>query len=250
MDIVKPGYNNAQSWGSLPAIKLPELLAQPPRAAETMPGEYSELWVVCVEVGTKFPAHYVHRLQSMVARHLSVPHRFCCITDKPSRYDSIGSGIWAVEPRRALPGWYSKINLFDPEIFPPGARVIYFDLDVIISGSLDPFAACGEPFIMIREFNAKPAAAHNSSVMSWLVPYAEDVYSKFADDWMERSWGDQECIWAIMGNDRVWDWPDAWVKSYKYHGRGGRVPPASVTVFHGDPKQDAVPEPWVKEAWQ
>jgi hypothetical protein len=120
---------------------------------------------------------------------------------------------------------------------------------VVISSSIDEFALCPEGFIMIREFNAKPLAAHNSSVMSWQVPYSAEIFTEFRDDWTRRSWGDQECIWAIMGNERIWDWPDEWVKSYKYHGRAGKAP-AAVTVFHGDPKQDAVPEQWVAENWR
>lgn len=250
MKAVTPGYNDHQNWGDLERIKLPTVLAEPPRAHPDPPGECTELFVVCVEVGTKFPAHYVHRLQAMVQRALPLPHKFVCITDKPSRYDGIGSGIWTVEPQRQLPGWYSKINLFDPETFEVGSRVIYFDLDVVIAGSLLDFVACPQPFIMIREFNAKPLAAHNSSVMSWQPPYASEIYTKFEDDWVRRSWGDQECIWAIMGNERIWDWPDSWVKSYKYHGRGSARPPAPITVFHGDPKQDAVPESWVAEHWR
>lgn len=248
---VAPGYNDNQSWGDLEPLKLPPLLAEPPRAEPTgRLDDMPELFVVCVEMWSKFPEHYVHRLRAMVNRHLWTDYKFVVITDQPNRYNGIGSGIWAVEPTRSLPGWYSKINLFDPDTFPAGSRVIYFDLDVVISGPLNPLAACEEPFIMIREFNAKPLSGHNSSVMSWQVPYTSEIFTKFEDDWVRRSWGDQECIWAIMGNERIWDWPDEWVKSYKYHGRGRPHPPAPITVFHGDPKQDAVADSWVVEEWR
>jgi len=249
MQKVTPGYNDKQGWGDLERIKLPPLIADPPRAIPTELVD-PEIFVACVEVDGKFPIHYVHRLRAMVHRNLSVPHKFVVITDRPSAYDGIGSGIWTVEPRRILPGWYAKINLFDPETFPVGSRVMYFDLDVVISSSITEFVFCQEGFIMIREFNPKPLAAHNSSVMSWKVPYTSEIFTKFEDDWVRRSWGDQECLWAIMGNERIWDWPDSWVKSYKYHGRNSSRPPAPITVFHGDPKSDAVPEAWVAEHWR
>ena len=250
MDKVKPGYNSGQGWGSLPKIQFPPLLANPPRAQPSGINASTEICVVCVCVGPKFPAHYVHRLKKAVAKHLSFEHRFYCITDREHDFAFIGSGIHVIPPERPLPGWYSKINLFNPNNFPRGCRVLYFDLDVVITGSIDDLVMCEEPFIMIREFNAKTTAAHNSSVMSWLPQYPAEVYG-MPEDWMERSWGDQECIWTIMGNERIWDWPEPWCRSYKYHGRQGPGVPndCRVMVFHGDPKQDTINAPWIRENW-
>jgi hypothetical protein len=244
---VKPGYNDGQGWGSKPKIDFPPLLAKPPRAAPE--GDLvTDLIVACVNVGPKFPAHYVWRLKAAAEKHLSMPFRFACITDRPREYQFIGSGVHVITPERPLPGWYSKINLFSPHTFPAGVRVLYFDLDVVITSSIDDLVKCPEPFIMIREFNPRNIAAHNSSVMSWRPPYAREIFD-MPDEWMERSWGDQECIWTIMGNERIWDWPDTWMKSYKYHGRQGLPPEAKVMIFHGDPKPDAVNVGWVQEHW-
>lgn len=250
MERVHPGYNDQQGWGSLGRIKFPPLLTNPPRAFPGGINAHTEIIVACVCVGPKFPSHYVHRLRAGVAKHLSFPHRFACITDRPHHLGGIGSKIWTLPPERPLPGWYSKINLFSASSFPAGCRVLYFDLDVVITGSLDDLVMCEEPFVMIREFNARPIAAHNSSVMSWVPPYPADCF-EMPDDWMERSWGDQECIWTIMGNDRIWDWPEQWVRSYKYHVRPIREVPINcrVVVFHGDPKQDAISDGWVREHW-
>lgn len=253
---VTPGYNQRQSWGNLPKLTFPPLLADPPRAHPVPAEERKEefpppIAVLCVETWGKFPPHYVFRLKNMVERHLSYPFSFFVITDRPdSTYRYIGSGVNPIPMTRSLPGWYSKINLFDPDLARPHVRCLYFDLDVVITDSIDALVECPEPFIMIREFNAKPEAAHNSSVMSWMAGYPKDVFTQFQDDWVERSWGDQECIWTIMGNDRIWDWPDPWCRSYKWHCQGGRRPEGmKVCVFHGDPKQDAVSDRWVKEAW-
>lgn len=252
MDKVKKGYNDAQSWGSLPKLKFPPLLDNPPRAtpARDRKEDWPDLVVICVETWGKFPSHYVFRLQKMVERHLSRPHTFCVITDRPNEYAFIGSRVNPIPMTRPLPGWYSKINLFNPDMAVDQTRFLYFDLDVVITDSIDPLVECEEPFIMIREFNAKPEAAHNSSVMAWNNRYTADVFNKFADDWVERSWGDQECIWAIMGNDRIWDWPDEWIRSYKWHCRSGLPAGTRVAVFHGDPKQDDVNDKWVKEQWR
>ena len=43
--------------------------------------------VLCMKWGTKYPADYVNRLYSMVARNIRRPFRFVCLTD-----DNLGLG--------------------------------------------------------------------------------------------------------------------------------------------------------------
>ena len=40
--------------------------------------------VLCVKWGSKFSADYVNRLYNMVERHLTLTHRFICLTDDPT----------------------------------------------------------------------------------------------------------------------------------------------------------------------
>ena len=245
---VAPGYNDKQNWGDLPRLSFPPLLQNPPRASinETVPT--TQLVIACVCVGDKYPAHYVTRIKSMAQRNTTYDTRFICITD---RHDLNLAPAETIRPRRDLPGWYSKINLFDPHNFPAGARVLYFDLDVVITGDLDPMWRAADPFVMIREFHPRPEGAHNSSVMSWTAGnYTREIFERFEDDCTRRSWGDQECIWKIMGNERIVNWPDPWVRSFKYHGRGGVPQDCRVMVFHGDPKPDAIAAPWISELWR
>ena len=249
---VKPGYNDRRGFGDGPRLALPKVLADPPRAKPS-DALRTELAVVCVEMHGKFPPRYVHILRAMVARRLDVPFRFYVITDRPKMYEYIGSGIRTIEPQRPkLEAWFCKINLFAPDQFTDGTRVLYFDLDVVVTGSLIDFATCRDPFVMIREFNPYAhQVAHNSSVMAWDAGgEAEEIFHTFGDDWCKRTWGDQEAIWAIMGNERVHDWPDSWVKSYKYHCQSGPPPGCRVVVCHGDPKPDAIRDPWLVSAWK
>ena len=37
--------------------------------------------ILCMKWGTKYGPEYVNRLHSMVRRHLTIPHRFVCLTD-------------------------------------------------------------------------------------------------------------------------------------------------------------------------
>ena len=40
--------------------------------------------ILCVKWGNKFSAGYVNKLYSMVERHLTLPHRFVCLTEDPT----------------------------------------------------------------------------------------------------------------------------------------------------------------------
>ena len=42
--------------------------------------------VACVQTGSKYGPADVFRLQSMVAKHLPIPHRFVILTDAPGEY--------------------------------------------------------------------------------------------------------------------------------------------------------------------
>ena len=44
--------------------------------------------VLCIKWGNKFPADYVNKLYRMVERHLSLPHRFVCLTDNTTGLNS------------------------------------------------------------------------------------------------------------------------------------------------------------------
>merc|ERR1711871_504757 len=99
------------------------------------------LQVVCVKWGTKYDASYVNKLASSVRRHLSVPHDFTCFTDDAS---SLDPGITARPLPDAVPfhGWWFKAVLFSSEAgLPLGARVLYLDLDTVVTGCLDELAA-------------------------------------------------------------------------------------------------------------
>ena len=57
---------------------LPGILARWP------PAPRKSCTVACLKWGTRYSADYVNNLRAMVARNLTVAHRFLCITDDPS----------------------------------------------------------------------------------------------------------------------------------------------------------------------
>ena len=171
------------------------------------------LTVACVlKEGGVYDASHVERLREMVAQALSISYRFVCVDDSP------------------LPGWWAKISLFEPGRFQ--GRVLYLDLDVTVTGSLDDLASFPAPFVAIRDF-INPGL--NSSVMAWDAEIADHIHAGFTPDIMDRFHGDQGYITEQMPNAAKF--PLGWCISYRGSVQPrNRVPKsARVVVFHGRP---------------
>ena len=199
----------------------------------------------------KYHPGYVYALRDMVAKYLTIPHEFKCITNLHL------PGIHCLKPPVPYFSWWSKIGLFYPGI--ATGPSIYFDLDVVIVGNINYIVGWAE--------NAEFSAAENwaesghggvqSSVMAWKGQWYEPYY-RIKPLWSSREdlesgytildgkeyWGDQEFIGSIVG--------DKWsrilhIGSYKYHVRPYQKIPdwMRVCVFHGEPKPSDVKDPWI-----
>lgn len=205
--------------------------------------------MVCVYWGTKYDTNYVIRLKRMVERNLSVPHRFVCLSDV-----HIGGVDCIPIFAKKWSGWWQKVSLFMPGLFPSGARILYFDLDVVITGDIDVLARqwASQPIIMIYNFGPNRShAAHNSSVMMWTSgdPRLNAIYDFFSEDVMKKLHGDQCWIWRVLRED-IANWPGNLIKSYKYDCRVGQISGQTrVVVFHGDPKPHQVGDEFVRRNW-
>lgn len=185
------------------------------------------LTVACVNVGNYEGRgdEYVRRLRSMVDRHLSQPHRFECITQSDK------------------PGWWAKIDLFQPGRFE--GRVLYFDLDTVITGELDTLAS-HKGTVYLTDWGWK----HNlygNAIMVWDAGEHESVFRRYTPDVAKRLRGDNDWMFELGGWDRL---PPGLNVSYRYHAKNG-PPPGAVTVsLHGRPKCHEVTSGWVPEYWR
>lgn len=224
-------------------LKFPPVPNPYAYARDTAPRDH--IIVACVNVGPKYPPSLLQRLKQMVDRHLTVPHDFFCVTDRPDAYEL---PIITVLPERTLDGWWSKFNLFMPGTFPEGERILYLDLDVVITDSIDCFAEATDEFIMIENYSPnKSHSAYNSSIMAWTAGgiATEVISAGWRDEYSSQTHGDQEVIWMLM-DQHIRAWPVEWAPSYKYHCRGrGLAPGSRIVVFHGDPKPSEVRDGWV-----
>ena len=81
--------------------------------------------VICLKWGDKYGPEYVNNLYAMVERHLTVPHRFVCLTD-----DTAGVNP-KVECKELLDsnleGWWNKLSMFKEEIHDLKGTVLFLD---------------------------------------------------------------------------------------------------------------------------
>lgn len=220
-------------------------------------GAYPErLIVAAVCWGKKYPDSYVRRLKNSVARQLNWPHEFVCLTDHPIE----GVDCLPLQDLgKVKEGWWYKVQLFRPDLFPSGARILYLDLDVIVRREIASLAILetDEPLTMVYNFGPNRGhCAHNSSVMMWTAgdTRVEQIYRLFTDDVMRHLHGDQCWIWRVLGPN-IANFPGGLICSYKYDVRPkGNKPPteARIVVFHGDPKPDELVNQvtFVKEHWR
>lgn len=149
-----------------------------------------------------YGVEYVAKLRAMVARHLPIPHRFVCLTDRP---DQVPEGVEpiSVEPlgRSATRRWWTKLRLFDPAM-PFCRRVLYLDLDVLVTGDLSPIARMPAPFAAVPDSapgwlgkgDRTVVKRYNSSVMVWDHGTMGHVLRDWSPDVTGRLWSDQDWL--------------------------------------------------------
>lgn len=232
----------------------------------------SKITVLCVRFGNKYGREYVERLRNMVARHLTVPYEFACLTDDQHPI----AGVRTIYQKNSgyQKGWWHKVHMFDPSL-PLKGRILFFDLDVVIHNNINNLATYSPTaFVGIHDFNRKFYASWrylNSSVLAWNHGSQKEIWEKFKSNPNEaqRLQGDQDWIWKLA-KDRIKFWPKEWIQSYKWeirdrselvvlHGkrqfktiRNDVLIPAdcSVAVFHGDPNPCAVQDKFVVDNWK
>lgn len=170
------------------------------------------LTIACVLKKSKtYNQSHVHRLRQQLIGRINQSFEFVCVDDSP------------------YPGWWSKINLFEPGRFK--GRVLYFDLDVTIVGNLDEVVDYPSPFAAVREYLNKSLI--NSSVMIWDAGTLDHVYKKFTLEMMDKFPGDQEYINSVSIPSKF---PKRWFPSYKHDCKNGIPEGAKAVIFHGLPK--------------
>lgn len=110
-----------------------------------------------------YTADHVNVLQRMIARHLSVPHRFICVTDNTSGFspdvEVIETPVAAKHvaqyrsPEGArFPSCYRRLWMFSDEARALGERLMLLDVDLVVLRDLLPVIDHDEDFVGWRPY--------------------------------------------------------------------------------------------------
>lgn len=225
--------------------------------------------VSCVYWGSKFSLDYVYNLKASIERNTTVPHKFVCYTDR---------SIPNVETKILKPGyegWWNKLQLFDPAN-KVSNRMIYLDLDTVITGNLDWLLNDRSWFMGVEDVGAvnkhQPHLKNvlQTGIMSWDFDPVSFIWSEFVlsfDRVVDTYRGDGEYLSTIINPYQrtllQYKYPDA-LKSYKYDVYPNKLKrETSIVGFHGRPSIEQAmtetiatpmaiyePQKWIKDYWK
>jgi hypothetical protein len=212
--------------------------------------------------GNKYNTEDVRKLRDGLKRHLRQQYRFLLFSDCPVvlegvhnqpilDMDLLDRGCFC-RLRRSDPEW-QKANHLDE-------RIVNIDLDVVITGPLDPLFDRPEPFVILHGANAANPCPYNGSLSMLRAGYRPDVWSDFS---VEAAKGvpfysfpdDQGWLHHKLPNAAAWNaGSQSGVYAFKKPGwpQGNALPAdARMVVFPGwrSPAQFKH-LPWIKEHWK
>ncbi len=212
------------------------------------------LTVACVlRSGGVYTPDWVLRLKRGVKRNITVPYRFVCLSD-------IDVPVERILLETKWRGWWSKLELFQQLTGP----TLYFDLDTVITGSLDAIARHPHNFTAAHDYYRPQMMC--STAMAWNGDFSF-ITKAFAanpnglsheyDHKVRPRVGDQAFIedqLAARGMkfDTFRDlFGERTIASYKVHKcEAGPPDDAAAVAFHGKPKPQDLSTGWVPALWR
>ena len=236
-----------------------------------MPGSSGAQTIICMKWGDRYPASYVNCLWSMIERNTTRPTRLVCYTDDAA---GIGPEITALPipqfplPARVARAPWRKIGLWAPELPGLSGDVLFLDLDIVITGSLDAFFdyAPDATFCVIENWTQIGSGIGNTSCYRFRVgahPYIYESMCRDPDRVLEAHRNSQTYISRTITEKRFW--PASWCESFKHtllprwplnFFRSARLPTETkVVCFTGKPDPDEArdgrwPAPWHKRVYK
>jgi len=240
--------------------------------------------VICMKWGKAYGPDYANILYSMVSRNTTRPLRFICFTDDSSglraEIEALPLPSIDLPPSHQWKPW-RKISLWQPNLARLSGNVLFLDLDVVVTGSIDPFFdhRPDEGYCVIENWTQAGKGIGNTSVFRLRVGAHPEVYDTLiADPEDTVAAFPNSQTFASRTISRMIYWPADWCLSFKHSLmprwpmnflRTARLPEtARVICFTGYPNPDhardglwptvwykrvrkhVLPTPWIAEHWR
>ncbi|MGV8925717.1 MAG: hypothetical protein ACOH2G_08580 [Ewingella sp.] len=212
--------------------------------------------VSVLRCGPEYSGKHAQWLHRQLAGYDSV-----CLTDAGQI-----EGVNTVPLLYDWPGWWSKIEAFNPDRADIGNQdILLLDLDTVITGDLSPFME-KRPFTALTDFycESQAQAPMASAVMYIPANVKARVWQQFIHDPVgnmrrhikKPNHGDQGFVGSVLAADRWQDVLPSAAISYKKDvaaagrwsrsvGNGSVPDDARLVCFHGQPRPWNSGEPWV-----
>jgi hypothetical protein len=240
--------------------------------------------VICVKWGTRYSAAYVNTLWSMLKRNTRRETRLLCYTDDKT---DLGSEITTYPipefglPQRKRKSTWRKLALWSPHLEGVSGDVLFFDLDVVITGLIDDFFdyAPDATFCVIENWTQRGRRIGNTSVYRFRVGAHDYLCRRFEDraENVFRTFPNEQ-TYVSRNISEMTFWPRSWCLSFKHNLlpmwplnflMSARLPKsAKVVCFTGKPDpheaRDGIwpcrryerpykhvrPTPWIGQHWR
>lgn len=228
------------------------------RPAQLDPTQYEvpvtsgPLHVVCVKWGKKYGADYVNKLYHGVTKYLTdIEYDFTCFTENPEGLDN---GILVIPLSENWTGWWGKATLFSDTGLE--GRLLYIDLDTVITGSLNELAKYEGAFAVMGTSDLeceKAKDGYNTSIIAWHSGFGKEIYSVL------KKYYDQTLKFIC----RFDFWTEMMVKNaglvqelfpgmfldYLTYCKDSVPEGCRMVCFPREPKPHDYPSEWIRELW-
>jgi hypothetical protein len=218
----------------------------------SVPCSSGPLHVVCVKWGKKYGPEYVNRLYHGVCRYLTaVAYDFSCFTENP---DGLDAGILVVPLAENWTGWWGKATLFGDTGLE--GRMLYIDLDTVITGSLDDLAQYAGAYAVMGTGDLeceKAKDGYNTSIIAWHSEFGKEIYLvlkkyyvqtvKFIcrfDFWTEMMVTNADIVQELFPGQFL---------DYLTYCKETVPEGCRMVCFPRDPKPHEYPSEWIRDLW-
>lgn len=233
----------------------PPVTAAPRKKSRSKTVPKHNIALVLKTGGDTYDHRYVNTLAANIRKNVSLKFNLAVLTDNsdglnPNLVDEI------IPLKHNYHGWWSKIELFRPDIFT--GRVFYMDLDTVVVNNIDEMVKFNSMFAGIRDLYHHTFL--QTGVMSWDSAHNHQLYEDFVprSKMIMAQYREGDAKW-IRENLYNYDYlPDEFpgrIVSYKAHclnkSTGDvKIPKdASIVCFHGKPRPHTVTHPTITAHW-
>lgn len=215
--------------------------------------------------GSKYGSDDVLKLRAGLRRHLEQPHKLVVIADNPDKVPYGCASLPIPNPELTrVRGCFARLVMFSPAWqrklwLAEGERLVCMDLDVVVTGELDPLFDRPEPFVILQGANAANPCPYNGSIFMLRGGAHPEVWNDFSIEATQTIQfhefpDDQGWLWHKLPNAAGWKvGPESGVYAFHKPGwPGGDDLPADarLVVFPGWRSPDKFKHlPWIAEHW-